>query len=81
LDLRELRTKAGLRREQVAAVLGKSHTTISNWETGRFVPTLTPTETRLALETYRCTLDEFELAVNESAKNISKHKSLGGDRA
>jgi transcriptional regulator with XRE-family HTH domain len=73
LDLRELREKTGLRREQVAATLGKSHTTISNWETGRFVPTLTPTETRLALEVYRCTLAEFEQAAIESSKNRQKY--------
>lgn len=60
-----------MRREQVAATLGKSGTTISNWETGRFVPTLTPTETKLALEIYQCTLDEFEAAV---VKSMSKFK-------
>jgi transcriptional regulator with XRE-family HTH domain len=68
LDLRELREKAGLRREQVAVALNKSHTTISNWETGRFIPTLTPTETLLVLKTYDCTLDEFEQAALASTK-------------
>jgi DNA-binding transcriptional regulator YiaG len=73
LDLRELRQKVGLRREQVAATLGKSHTTISNWETGRFMPTLTPTETKMVLEVYQCTLDEFEQATIKSTHRYSKH--------
>ena len=38
--LRTLRTRAGLTQQDVAAVLGTGANRISDWETGRYEPTL-----------------------------------------
>ena len=36
--IRELRKKAGLTQQQVAEKMGVQSPTISQWETGRFIP-------------------------------------------
>lgn len=45
MDLKELREKAGLSAERVAAELGKSISTVRFWEAGTYIPSLNPKET------------------------------------
>jgi transcriptional regulator with XRE-family HTH domain len=66
MDLRELRRRANLTLERVAADLGRSHSTISNWESGKTLPMLNPLEFELICQLYQCTCEEFVEAVRET---------------
>ncbi|MEP0984030.1 helix-turn-helix transcriptional regulator [Leptolyngbya sp. FACHB-17] len=53
------RRQAGLRQKDVADAIGRSHKTISSWETGDAVPRLTPKEMQILCQILNCTLDEL----------------------
>ncbi|MGG6270761.1 helix-turn-helix transcriptional regulator [Leptolyngbya sp. AN03gr2] len=53
------RRQAGLRQKDIADAIGRSHKTISSWETGDAVPRLTPKEMQILCQTLNCTLDEL----------------------
>jgi transcriptional regulator with XRE-family HTH domain len=75
MDLKELRLKTGLSAEAVAASLGKSHSTVRNWEAGNTVPTMTAEEFIKICELYRCSLETIAKAVKETndLKNKGAH--------
>jgi DNA-binding XRE family transcriptional regulator len=55
----ELREVAGLTKVQLAAELGLSVKTINDWEQNRSQPRLVPSQLKLMMSVYRCTLDEL----------------------
>ena len=76
VDLKELRESAGLSAEYVAAALGKSVSTVRFWEAGKYTPNLNPSETKILVELYRCTLDVLSQSFEETQqKKSGKEKS------
>lgn len=69
MTLKQMRRKAGLRDEEVAACVGVSYTTIRNWEQGRTIPTLNVFQTEKLLGIYSTSLAEFVEAVKASQKD------------
>jgi predicted transcriptional regulator len=59
LALREL---AGLTKVQLASELGLSVKTINDWEQNRSQPKLVPSQLKLMMSVYGCTLDELIVA-------------------
>lgn len=66
MDLKELRRRVNLTLERVAADIGRSHSTISNWESGKTLPMLNPLEFERLCHLYQCTCEEFVEAVKET---------------
>lgn len=66
MDLKELRRRANLTLERVAADLGRSHSTISNWESGKTLPMLNPLELERLCQLYQCSCEEIVEAVKET---------------
>lgn len=67
MTLEKLRKNAGLRVEEVAALVGVSHSTIYNWEQGRTIPKLRIDQFKALINLYKCTFDELWLSVEETA--------------
>jgi transcriptional regulator with XRE-family HTH domain len=55
----ELREKANLTQREVAAVLGVTDQTVSNWETGHRMPRLTPKQMLKLCQVLGCVLDDL----------------------
>lgn len=72
MDLKDLRKKANLTLEKVAAELGRSHSTVSNWESGKNMPTLNPIEFEQICQLYKCSYEEFIVATRVTNKSVSK---------
>ncbi len=72
MNMKDLRQRAGLSAEVVAVKLGKAHSTIRNWESGKSRPTLEPSEMVQLCKLYGCTLEQLEEAVKETGKLVSK---------
>jgi transcriptional regulator with XRE-family HTH domain len=53
------RREKGLTQDDIATVLGVSGQTVSNWERGRSIPTLTIDQTKTLCKILGCTLDEI----------------------
>lgn len=70
MTLKELRRKAGLRAEEVAAYVGVSYATVRNWEQGRTIPTLSILQTEKLLNLYGASFDEFASAVKATNTNL-----------
>ena len=68
MDLKELRKRANLTLERVAADIGRSHSTISNWESGKTLPMLNPLEFERICYMYKCSCQDFIDAVKETSK-------------
>lgn len=66
MNLRQIREQNDLSVEDVASRLGKSHSTIRNWESGKTEPTLGVTEMAQLCKLYRCTFEELVQAVQET---------------
>lgn len=72
MNLRQLRERLDLSVEDVASRLGKSHSTIRNWESGKTEPTLGVTEMAELCALYRCTFEDLKQVVRETkAKGAS----------
>lgn len=76
MDMKQLRERIGLSTVDVAYRLGKSESTIRNWDTGRQIPTLEVIEVPVLLEVYQCSLEELVAAVKESR---AKYKTAKAD--
>lgn len=63
MDLKELRKRAKLTLERVAADIERSHSTVSNWESGKTLPMLNPLEFERICQLYKCSCQEFIDAV------------------
>lgn len=63
MDLRKLRKRVNLSLERVAADIGRSHSTVSNWESGKTLPMLNPLEFERICQLYKCSCQEFIDAV------------------
>lgn len=72
MDLKDLRKRADLTLERVAADIGRSHSTISNWESGKTLPMLNPLEFERICYLYKCSYQEFIEAVKETSKLTKK---------
>jgi putative transcriptional regulator len=57
--LMTLRQKAALNQSELAEILGVSKQTISNWEVGRKIPTLTIPQTKALCKALGVTLDDL----------------------
>jgi DNA-binding XRE family transcriptional regulator len=55
----ELREVAGLTKVQLASELGLSVRMINDWEQNRSQPKLVPSQLKLMMSVYQCTLDEL----------------------
>lgn len=74
MDLRELRKSRGLTAESVAAALSKSHASISNWESGKWEPQLTPDQVKKYCELLGVDFPEFWEACRRSRMSwLEKH--------
>lgn len=71
MDLRQLRKRANLTLERVAADVGRSHSTVSNWESGKTLPMLNPLEFERICQLYKCTYQEF-IDVVKVTQGLSK---------
>ena len=54
-----LRIRSGLKQQELADAIGVSRQTVSNWETGRGIPKLTPTQFKKILKVLHITADEL----------------------
>jgi putative transcriptional regulator len=72
MGMKQLRQKAGLRAEEVAAQIGVAHSSIRNWEQGRTIPKLRVDQVALLCRIYSCSIDDLEQAVKESTANYEK---------
>ena len=59
LTLKQLRDRAGLSQENLARLVGVSSKTISNWERGTSVASLTVAQMKVLCEALGVTLDEL----------------------
>lgn len=64
-----LRKRTGLTQVELAALIGKSPSTIAKWEARVWIPKVTPSEMRRLCEIYQCTLDELIEAFEGVVKN------------
>lgn len=71
MNLRDLRKRANLTLERVAADIGRSHSTLSNWESGKTLPMLNPLEFEQICRLYKCSYEEFVDAV-KATQGLSK---------
>lgn len=58
-SIMRLREKTGKTQRQIADAVGVTVQTVSNWETGRRQPTLTPIQTLKLCNVLECTLEEL----------------------
>ncbi|WP_248277856.1 helix-turn-helix transcriptional regulator [Brasilonema sp. UFV-L1] len=70
--MKQLRQRADLKAEQVAAHIGVAHSSVRNWEQGRTIPKLRIDQVGDLLRLYQCTFEELEQAVKESISNYEK---------
>lgn len=68
MSIKQLRKRAGLKVEDVAATLDVAISTVGNWEQGRTIPRLRVDQTAKLLRLYNCTFEELEQAVKETSK-------------
>jgi putative transcriptional regulator len=66
MTIKELRLRAGLKAEQVAAQLGVVVSTIGNWEQGKTIPRLRLDQFALLCRLYQCSIEELHEAAQES---------------
>jgi transcriptional regulator with XRE-family HTH domain len=57
--LKRLRVKRFMTQKQLGKGLGVTEATVSNWESGRSVPKLTPVQFKKLLEILQITVDEL----------------------
>ena len=58
----ELRKKAGVTQRQIANALDVRQGTVSDWETGKHMPRLSPSEMLVLTEMLKCSLTELAQA-------------------
>jgi len=74
MNLRDLRKTQNLTLEKVASELGKSHASVSNWESGKWEPQLTPEQTALYCQLLGVNFDDFLNACRRSRQSwLEKH--------
>lgn len=74
MNLRDLRKARGLTLEKLASDLGKSHASISNWESGKWEPQLTPEQTNLYCQLLGVPFEIFLQASRRSRQSwLEKH--------
>jgi transcriptional regulator with XRE-family HTH domain len=66
--LKSLRKKANLKQREIANELRVTIGTVSNWELGISLPTLSPRQTWLLCELLHCSLEELIDAVEEKVE-------------
>ena len=54
-----LRKRLGLTQKQVAAAVGVTDQTVSNWEVGRFEPRLTISQMQALCRILQCSIEEL----------------------
>jgi len=69
MNMKQLRLRAGLRAEEVAAQIGVAHSSIRNWEQGRTIPKLRVDQVALLCRIYKCSIDDLEQSVKASVEN------------
>ena len=63
LNLMELRRRARITQQELAAAIGlRSDQTVSDWESGKRIPRLTPEQTYVICQVLNCSLEEFKNA-------------------
>ncbi|MDG2992023.1 helix-turn-helix domain-containing protein [Candidatus Synechococcus calcipolaris G9] len=69
-----LRQKVSLSQEQLGELLGVTRQTISEWENGRSMPTLNPSEMQKLCHLLNCSLAELV----EALENIKRIHQING---
>lgn len=59
LTMKELRTRSGLRAEDIASELGVSINTVKNWDRNATAPRMTPQGLQRLMTVYKCTFLEL----------------------
>lgn len=72
MNMKELRERKGLTREEVAARLGKSESTIRFWENGRNTPKLLGWEIPEVLKAYECSVEEWAEATKDTYEKYKR---------
>lgn len=62
-----LRQRAGLTQSQLATLIGVTDHTIRNWEKGRTIPVLTPSQTLVVCQVLKCSLEELAYSFSEAS--------------
>lgn len=73
-SMAELRLRAGLKAEEVAAAVGVVHSSVRNWEQGRTIPKLRIDQVEILIKLYKCSFEELAQATKESTFNYIKNK-------
>ena len=66
MDMRELRERAKVSKEEAAFKLEVNVGTICNWENGKTEPTIGIIKTSKLLKLYQCSFNDLEKAVQKS---------------
>ncbi len=62
-NIMNLRKRLKLTQRQVAAAVGVTDQTVSNWENEIYTPTLTPAQTLALCKVLQCSLEELVAAI------------------
>lgn len=68
-NIMNLRKRLKLTQRQVAAAVGVTDQTVSNWENEIYTPTLTPAQTLALCKVLQCSLEELVAAITNGQAN------------
>jgi DNA-binding transcriptional regulator YiaG len=73
MNIKQLRTRLGLRTVDVASYVNIAESTVRNWEYGKTIPKLRLDQLKKLLELYQCSFDELYYALENSSELNKKH--------
>lgn len=77
-DIKNLRESLGLSQQQLAALIGATIKTISNWETGRKIPAVRISQLEALIASTKANCSTFQTATGSHATQISGNNTQIG---